>query len=106
MNPPTDVPRRPRLKTRDGRCYELSGELALYHHDWTLVQGEVNMRDGSRMGHAWVERDGWAYDSVLDKCMPTPEFRARFAAVEHGRWQASGLAAAMIAHGHWGPWPA
>ena len=98
------IPRRPRLRSRAARCYELAGHLALDHPEWVLVQGEVDMHDGSRMGHAWNEREGWVYDSVLDEAVLAPEFTARFSATEAARWQGRAVAAMVLTHQHWGPW--
>lgn len=46
---------------RHGNCYKLA-LLGCPHggKDWTLVHGEtVGPRGIGRMGHAWLERDGW-----------------------------------------------
>lgn len=100
-----DLPRRSRLRVRTGRCYELSGNAALAHPEWSLVHGEVDTITGDRIGHAWVERDGWVYDSVLDRAMPSRQFAAQFNAVEHDRWPGGpGVAGPMLKHRHWGPW--
>jgi hypothetical protein len=104
LQPPDDVPRRPRLRQRAGRCYELAGHAALMRQDWAVVQGFVSMHDGRRMGHAWNERAGWVYDAVLDRTMPKADFEARFAVSESTRWQGQAVAAALLKHGHWGPW--
>jgi len=101
---PVDVPRRPRLRNRVGRCYELSGAAALDHHDWALVHGTVRGRDGGPIGHAWIERDGWIYDATTDEAMHVDLFHRKFAAVEQGRWVGEGVAAMVRRHGHWGPW--
>lgn len=101
---PTDIPRRPRLRSRVGRCYELSGFAALTRTDWTLVQGSVRGPQGSRVGHAWIERGGFVYDSVSDEVMPNDAYRERFAVVELGRWQGREVADMLNRHGHWGPW--
>lgn len=100
------LPRIKGLRRRAGRCYELAGRSAVDHEEWALVHGVVSMTGGVRMGHAWVERDGWVYDHVLDRVMRLEEFKAPpFLAVEWRRWPGGkSVAAAMLDHGHWGPW--
>lgn len=103
--PPFLVPRNGRLRNRVTRCYELSGVLALNNPDWALVHGEVDMAHGGRMGHAWVEREGWVYDSVLDMTMLSADFARLYAATEYQRWPGGrAVANALVDHGHWGPW--
>lgn len=102
--PPHDLPRRPRLKQRTGRCYELAGAAALDRHDWMLVHGTGRGPAGSRIGHAWLERDGWVYDPTLDVCMQLPQYIQRFAAERLNSWRGREVAEEVLRHGHWGPW--
>jgi hypothetical protein len=77
----------------------------MHHPEWFLVHGVVNMVDGTRMGHAWNERQGWAYDHVLDLALPVSEFGRKFNAAEWLRLPGGRpVAARMLEHGHWGPW--
>jgi hypothetical protein len=61
-----------RPRRRDGRGFELSGRYQLDDPSWTLVHGSIRTKvitKGNaltRFNHAWLKRDGWVYDSVLD----------------------------------------
>ena len=103
---PLDLPRLPRKyrRRRGGWCYSLAGMGAMLHPSWTLVQGMGRATDGGITGHAWLERDGWAFDAVLDRAFELRKYLPRFRAVELGRWHGAQVAAARAEHGHWGPW--
>lgn len=102
---PPDLPRRPRLRSREGRCFELSFQIVLDRDDWALVHGLVNgAPPASRIEHAWVERSGIVYDPVLDRAMPLSQYRREFAAVEIERYDKAAACRAMLDQGHSGPW--
>lgn len=56
------------------------------------------------MAHAWLRRDGWVYDAVLDKSVSAIEYAQRFAAEELATFDYVEAAHAMLSHRHWGPW--
>lgn len=60
-------------KSRAGRCFELSYRSATSYSDWTLAHGVVRMTPGCDerlMVHAWVEKDAFVHDPVLNKTYP------------------------------------
>ena len=104
MMPPKDLPRIKGLRKRVGRCYELCGRAALTRPDWSLVHGFVVMRDRC-MGHAWLERDGWVYDAVLDQVMRSEQYASDFKADERARCPGGqSVSGKVLVYGHWGPW--
>lgn len=52
--------RIPRLRKREGRCYELGLRGCLQAPEWKLVHGTCNGHNGTRIGHAWLEFDAKA----------------------------------------------
>lgn len=103
--PPFDTPHNPRLRIRMGRCYELAGIAAIDQPLWSLVHGEVDTIDGGRIGHAWLEREGWVYDTSHGCSFTRQDYLDRYHAVEFARWQGGKEAAQMMrARGHYGPW--
>lgn len=97
--------RVPRLKKREGRCYELAFWGAARAPEWVIVHGEcVGPYGLGRMGHAWLEHAGVVYDPVLDKLFDASEYEARVEAIAHARYtylQACEYAAEAR---HLGPW--
>lgn len=96
--------RIPRLRNREGRCYELGLRGCLQAPEWELVHGECNGRNGTRIGHAWLEFDGEAYCPVLDECLPIAVFKLRLGAVLHARYTADEALFMKMRHRHMGPW--
>ena len=96
--------RIPRLRKREGRCYELALRGCLQAPEWALVHGECNGHGGTRIGHAWLEFDGVAYCPVLDLCMPTSMFEKRLQAIAHVRYTADEVLFMKLRHRHMGPW--
>lgn len=96
--------RIPRLRNREGRCYELGLRGCLQAPEWELVHGECNGRNGTRIGHAWLEFDGEAYCPVLDECLPIAVFKLRLGAVVHARYAADEALFMKMRHRHMGPW--
>ena len=60
--------------------------------------------DGGITGHAWLQRDGWVFDAVLDRAFGLQKYLPRFRAIELAQWQGAQVAAEKAKHGHWGPW--
>ena len=96
--------RIPRLRKREGRCYELALRGCLQAPEWELIHGECNGHNGTRIGHAWLEFDGEAYCPVLDECLPIPVFVSRLGATEHVRYTADEALFMKLRHWHMGPW--
>lgn len=103
---PLDLPRLPReyRRRRGGWCYTLAGMGAMLHPSWTLVPGMGRATDGGITGHAWLQRNGWVFDAVLDRAFELHKYLPRFRAIELGQWQGAQVAAEKAKHGHWGPW--
>jgi hypothetical protein len=100
--------RRPRR--RDGRSFELSGRYQSDDPSWTLVHGTIEAKvitKGNaltRFSHAWLKRDGWVYDSVLDKSYEESHYVKIYAAHEAVTYTRDAAARVMLAAKHWGPW--
>ena len=97
--------RIPRLRKREGRCYELAIRGCLQATEWKLVHGERPGHNGTRIGHAWLEFDNVAYCPVLDLCMPIPMFEKRLRAIAHARYTTDEVLFMKMRHRHMGPWP-
>jgi hypothetical protein len=96
-----------RIKTRAGRCYELSGRAMLNEpgaENWTLVHGKVFGPHGMRMGHAWILDGDTVYCAVLDCWMPLREYRFSYCAIEERSYTHKEFCQKMSAERHWGPW--
>src|SRR6185437_10634025 len=87
---------------RAHRCFELSGRYQLDDPTWTLVHGVIVSCDLS-IAHAWLKRDGWIFDAVLNESMPEQDYLTRFAAREIGSFSAVEAAQKQAARGWWGP---
>lgn len=113
--------RRPRVRKREGRCFELSGEtlfnigtgspwllvhgmirgeLSLIAHSWLLHPGTVESCAANRHTHEC----GIVYDSVLDSHFSRCQFRELYAAEENAYYCFPELAQMVSRFGHWGPW--
>jgi hypothetical protein len=75
----TPTSRVPRLRKREGRCYELALRGCLKASEWELVHGECIDKFGNRIGHAWLEFDGESYCPVWtfawQVCSSTKSYR-------------------------------
>ena len=96
--------RIPRLRKREGRCYELAIRGCLQAPEWKLVHGECHGHNGIRIGTAWLEFDNVAYCPVLDVCLPVVVFERRLGAVVHARYTADEVLFLQVRFGHAGPW--
>jgi len=99
--PAGDPPAAPRIDAGDriGRCYELAGRGVNEHREWTLVHGKA-----FDVQHAWLERDGWAYDAVRDLLMGCEQYKDYAKATAERRYSAQEALEQMLATNHWGPW--
>jgi hypothetical protein len=91
---------------REGDCYKLA-LLGCLHggEDWTLVHGETVGPVGiGRMEHAWLERDGWVYDPVLDRIWPWQIYTKFVGAVSMFRYSYPETFRHLEVSGHCGPW--
>ena len=97
--------RLPGLPNRTGRCYELAYRGCSQGNEWTVVHGEtIGPRGIGRMGHAWLENNGWVSDPVLDRTMRSDAYVLLVGAAVFKRftvWEMHNEAAKC---GHYGPW--
>jgi hypothetical protein len=99
-----------RPRRRDGRAFELSGRYQLDDNSWTLVHGSIRAKvitKGNaltRFNHAWLKRDGWVYDSVLDKSYEEPHYVQLYAARAVATYDSRAARKMATDTGHWGPW--
>jgi hypothetical protein len=94
------------VAVRDGNCYKLA-LLGCLHggQDWTLVHGETVGPGGiGRMEHAWLEREGWVYDPVLDRVWPWQIYVKFVGAVSMFRYSYPETFRHLDVSGHCGPW--
>lgn len=97
--------RLPRVRKRIARCYELSYEGCQLGREWTLVHGEVNGRPHiGRIGHAWLELDGWVYDVVGDEVMLGEAYILKFGAQSSQKYTFREAITELLKYGHYGPW--
>lgn len=99
-----------RPRKREGRGFELSGRYQMDDPTWTLVHGTIRARvidkgcASVRFSHAWLKRDGWVYDSVLDKSYEEARYVALYTAREVATYDHAAAAEMVLAESHWGPW--
>lgn len=94
------------VKKRAGKAYQLALQGFMNAgEEWTLVHGETSGPIGHhRMGHAWLERDGWVYDPVLDRVWSW-DIYARFVhAVPTRRYSKIEMWRKCAETRHCGPW--
>lgn len=106
---PGDAPqltcRLPNLLTRTGRCYELAYRGCSQGNDWTVIHGEtIGPRGFGRMGHAWLENNGWVYDPVLDRTMRSDAYVLLVGTVVYKRFTVWEMHNEAAKSGHYGPW--
>ena len=94
-------------EARHGNCYRLALFGCLHGGEhWTLVHGETGGPTlTGRMGHAWLERDGWVYDPVLDRVWPWKIYARFTGTVSSQRYSCADTWLLAEATGHCGPWP-
>jgi hypothetical protein len=94
------------VKKRAGKGYQLALEGFMNAgEEWTLVHGEANGPLGHhRMGHVWLERDGWVYDPVLDRIWPWDIYSAFTGAVPTQRYSKEDMWRKCAETHHCGPW--
>ena len=93
------------IEDRAGRCFELSGSGCIQAGGaWELVHGEVDFRPNIRMAHAWLERQGWVYDPVLDQTVPRTVYESHVNAIVFRRFGVREAVKRMLTSGHYGPW--
>lgn len=91
---------------REGDCYKLA-LLGCLHggEDWNLVHGVTVGPVGiGRMEHAWLEREGWVYDPVLDRVWPWQIYAKFVGAVSMCRYSYAETFRHVEESGHCGPW--
>lgn len=93
-----------RPRKRQGRCYELAFKFLMDDPTWTLVHGRVDS-SGAVIGHAWLERDGWVFDPVLNRTLLWDDFATRHRAARLASFNGPDAARRALASGHSGPWP-
>ena len=97
--------RLPHLGNRAGRCYELAYRGCSKGKEWTVVHGETIGPWGiGRMGHAWLENNGWVYDPVLDRTMSFDAYALLVRAVVLKRFTVCEMYKQTAECGHYGPW--
>jgi hypothetical protein len=96
--------RLPGLNHRTGRCYELAYRGCSQGNEWTVVHGEIGPLGIARMGHAWLENNGWVYDPVLDRTMRFDAYILLVGAVVYKRFTVSDMHNEAAKSGHYGPW--
>jgi hypothetical protein len=97
------------LKTRLGRCYELADKYVIDHPNSILVHGSICgtqfIRDLKRIGHAWTEENGIAFDPVTEWSMPKESYLQIMNAKEEKRYTYNQASSLMLGTKHFGPWP-
>lgn len=93
---------RPR-KREHHRCFELAVRFQTDDPTWTLVHGHA-LINGMPCGRAWLERDGWVYDPVLDESLPWLDYAEREGAMRLASFSNQDAAREMLVHDTYGPW--
>jgi hypothetical protein len=95
------------IKSRLGRCYELSARFVVDHRDATLVHGSIEGMGHPRNPHAWVLLpSGDIFDPVLDSEMSADAWAAFASPRVERTFTRDELVPLLVEFGHWGPWPA
>ena len=93
-------------RSRIGRCYELSGRIAIARDNVVLIHGTVDSPKIGRIGHAWVltPSNGRIYDPVLDQWYGAARYKATWSALEEARYYRTDAIRMLLTEGHFGPW--
>lgn len=100
-NPDNNLPHKQRL----GRCYELTGNIALHNSGVELVHGTIQGCGAPRIAHAWVVLpDGSIWEPVTNQVWKKSVFYEFFSAVVRKRYDRQTFLRLAVRHEHWGPW--
>lgn len=95
--------RLPRLRTRNGRCYELAylgAERAREHgEEWLIVHGRWY-----GVGHAWLARGGQLFCPTTDRVYSEADYLASHYAEPIITYTFTDAARTVCESGHYGPW--
>jgi hypothetical protein len=101
INPTADLTHRQRL----GRCYELSGLIALHNPHVTLVHGSIQGFNFPRIAHAWVELpDGSVWEPVTNKVWHHSIFDGFYRPQVTIKYDHQAICRLCARYEHWGPW--
>ena len=103
INPDASIPHKDRL----GRCYELTGNLALHNPEVVLIHGSIQGMGAPRIGHAWVVLpDGQVWEPVTNEVWKSSVFDGFFCPQVAKKYDNQALLRKVVRHEHWGPWDA
>jgi hypothetical protein len=88
------------------RSFELAFQGQRQASDWTLVHGTITGPDDgpSRLVHAWLERDGRAYDPTVGRSFSVDVYSRIVGAVPAMRYSHETACRWVWQSGHTGPW--
>jgi hypothetical protein len=94
---------------KDGTCFPDAAQFVSDNAGWTLVHGIVSGQgdlEGIRYTHAWVEKDGMAYDVPLGIGMNLDLYYGlgKINPEECVRYSRAQMVEKLLEHEHWGPW--
>lgn len=95
--------RIPRLRTREGRCFELAAQGCWQAKEWILIHGRCNGERG-RIDHAWLQCGDMVYCAVLDQRMSSADFSRVYGAVGVVCYTSKSSALMASESGNYGPW--
>ncbi len=101
INPDANIPHKARL----GRCYELTGKIALHNPHVDVIHGSIQGMGAPRIRHAWVALpDGSIWEPVTNKVWSKKGFYDFFSAIDIKRYPNSAYLKLVVEHEHWGAW--
>lgn len=100
-NPDASIPHKLRL----GRCYELTGKIALHNPLVEIVHGSIQGMGALRIGHAWaVLPCGSIWEPVTNKVWSKQGFYDFFSAIDIKHYSNSAFLKLVVEHENWGAW--
>jgi hypothetical protein len=93
---------------REGQCYILSGSFVLDNPGWTLTHATLYPRggpfDNQVYFHAFAERGGMVFDTVIGSFFDKKEYYNYFSATDIRNYSNSEVRKHVLESGHWGSW--
>lgn len=101
INPDASIPHERRV----GRCYELTGRIALRNPHLEVVHGTIQGMEARRIKHAWaVLPDESVWEPATNTIWPKQAFYSVFNAIDLKRYANSAFRSLAVRHGNWGDW--
>ncbi len=95
-------------ESRQGKCYELTGQFVMANPDWDLVHATLFPKLGQFANkpyfHAFAVKGNEVYDTVFDKFFDKKKYYAYYSLTDEHRYDNKTAMKRMFSTQHYGPW--